>query len=621
MKHQSFREWSREKTPNVILENARSMRKEPTDAEDLLWSNLRNRKLRNHKFRRQQPFEGFILDFYCEECHLGVEVDGEIHQTPEQRTYDKLRDEYLEEFGIRIIRVKNEEVLNDIRSVHTKILAAISTPSPLPLSPGRGVAAGRGEGVQSGEAASDSIVPNGNSNETLKYFRFTGLLQREDWLSPAYVCVDEHGLIQYLSNQPHPDGSAIEAVTGYAIPGFQNAHSHAFQYGMAGLAENHPAGMEDDFWSWREEMYKCALLVGPQEAESIAAMLYAEMLRHGYTHVAEFHYLHHDKDGKHYAHLAEMGERMVAAAKAAGIKITLVPVFYQKSNFGQNPQPRQRRFISKTVEDYFKLLEASGASVKSYDHARLAMSIHSLRAVDFADIKRVVEQAPKNLPIHMHVAEQKKEVEECMAFCGQRPMQWLLENLPLNDRFHLVHATHLDDNELNKLSFSGAHIVLCPSTEGNLGDGIFRMKEFYESGGHWSIGTDSHIGLNPWEEFRMIDYRQRLVTNKRNTFRDDAGKYLICEAWASGRSAMGISATDHFTPGQPLDALVIDAASPLINATSLHNLIATLVYTGDSSCHFGTLVNGHWVVKHQHHHDFIRIRQKFLSAMIHLKNR
>ena len=197
------------------------------------------------------------------------------------------------------------------------------------------------------------------SSNQIKYFRFEGLLQREGWLAPAYVGVDKDGLIRYLSNKPQPDGSAIEAVLGYALPGFQNGHSHAFQYAMAGLAENHPQGVEDDFWTWREEMYKCALLVGPEEAEAIAAMLYAEMLRHGYTHVAEFHYLHHDKDGKPYANLAEMGERMVAAAKSAGIKITLVPVFYQKGGFGLEPQPRQRRFISKTVDDYLKLLDAS----------------------------------------------------------------------------------------------------------------------------------------------------------------------------------------------------------------------------------------------------------------------
>lgn len=457
--------------------------------------------------------------------------------------------------------------------------------------------------------------------ERLKYFRFEGLLQREGWLSPAYVGSDKNGVIQYLSNTPPSEGSAIEAVTGYALPGFQNAHSHAFQYAMAGLAENHPNGIEDDFWTWREEMYKCALLVGPDEAEAIAAMLYAEMLRHGYTGVAEFHYLHHDKDGKPYSNLSEMGERMLAAAKSAGIKITLVPVFYQKGGFGLDPQPRQRRFISKTVDDYLKLFEASKSAIKNYGDSRLGFSVHSLRAVELKDIVQTFRQGPLDLPFHLHVAEQKKEVVDCLAYCGKRPMQWLIENLPVDERFHLVHATHLDDVELKGLAASKANVVLCPSTEGNLGDGIFRMKEYNQAGGHWSIGTDSHIGLNPLEEFRMIDYRQRLVTNLRSTFKVDGAKYLINESIASGRKAMGLDWKDHFAMGQPLDAVVIDAKSPLIMTSSLKNLLSTIVYTGDVSCHLGTLVNGRWIVKQQIHADHLAIRQKFIAAMKNLKSR
>jgi formimidoylglutamate deiminase len=457
--------------------------------------------------------------------------------------------------------------------------------------------------------------------EVLKYFRFNALLQSEDWLSPAYVGVTTDGLIQYLSNQAPPDGSALEAVTGYALPGFQNSHSHAFQYAMAGLAETHPVAIDDDFWTWREEMYKLAQLIEPDEAEAIAAMLYAEMLRHGYTHVAEFHYLHHDKDGKAYHQLAEMGERMVAAAMTAGIKITLIPVFYQKGGFGLEPQQRQRRFISRTPEDYLKLLEASKLAVRNYNGARLGFSVHSLRAVELYDVVKTFEQGPRDLPFHIHVAEQRREVSDCLAFCGRRPMQWLLENLPVNERFQLVHATHLDDKELSGVTASGASVVLCPSTEGNLGDGFFRMKEFYESGGHWSIGTDSHIGLSPLEEFRMIDYRQRLLTNKRNTFTADAGKYLLNKACDSGRKAMGLTMKDHFTLGQPLDTVVIDAKSPLVAATSLKNLLSTIVYAGDASCNLGTMVNGKWVVSGQRHGDLPAIRQKFVAAMAKLGNR
>lgn len=447
----------------------------------------------------------------------------------------------------------------------------------------------------------------------------TALLQKEGWLSQPTVGVDEKGIIRYLSEQPL-DG-AIENIEGFALPGFQNAHSHAFQYAMAGLAENHPGGTNDDFWTWREEMYKCALSVDPDQAEAIAAMLYAEMARVGYTHVAEFHYLHHDKDGQHYSNLAEMGERMIAAAKLAGIKITLVPVFYQKGNFGQDPQPRQRRFISKTVDEYFTLLNASAKATKNYENASIALSIHSLRAVDFEDIKNTYQLAPASLPIHIHVAEQKKEVNDCLAYSGKRPMQWLLENLPLNERFHLVHSTHLDDSELNALASSKANVVLCPSTEGNLGDGFFRMKEFAKLGGHWSIGTDSHIGLNPLEEFRMIDYRQRLLTNQRNTFEGDAAAYLVKESIASGRKAMGMESANHFEIGKPFDAVVFNAKSHLLAETSTKNRLATILYTSDSNRVLGTIVNGKWVVKNGHHINGRMIKDNFSKAMKDLKNR
>ncbi len=453
----------------------------------------------------------------------------------------------------------------------------------------------------------------------MKYFRFDSLLQNNGWVSPAFVSVDEKGLIQNLTSEK-PEGE-VETIDGFALPGFQNSHSHAFQYAMAGLAENHPTGVDDDFWTWREEMYKCALSVEPDHVEAIAAILYAEMLRVGYTHVAEFHYLHHSKDGKPYSNLAEMGERLIAAAKTAGIKITLVPVFYQKGNFGQDPQPRQRRFISKTVDAYFQLLEASRNVLKNYADASLGLSVHSLRAVDLDDVKTTFNQGPKDLPFHLHVSEQKKEVSDCLAFCNRRPMQWLLENLPVNERFHLVHSTHLNDDELKSLAKSKANVVLCPSTEGNLGDGIFRMKEYVRLGGHWSIGTDSHIGLNPLEEFRMIDYRQRLVTNHRNTFEGDAASYLVNESIASGRKAMGATSSNNFEVGKPFDAVVFNSKSHLLSETSEKNRLASILYTSDSSRIIGSIVNGKWVTKNGHHNNGRIIKDNFTKAMRELKNR
>jgi len=455
--------------------------------------------------------------------------------------------------------------------------------------------------------------------EVVQYFAFTSMWQREGWTGPICAGVSADGIVRDLVTDA-PAGAPVEHVEGFALPAFQNAHSHAFQYAMAGLAENHPTGLADDFWTWREEMYKCALTVDPDQAEAIAAMVYAEMVRVGYGHVAEFHYLHHDRNGKPYAHLAEMGERMVAAAATAGIKITLVPVFYQRGGFGMEPQERQRRFISKTVDDYLKLLDASAQIVKKYEHAMLGCSVHSLRAVEMDDICRTVEQSPK-VPFHLHAAEQLKEISDCLAYTGQRPVQWVLDHLSIDSRFHVVHATHLDDAEVKGLAASGARVVLCPSTEGNLGDGIFRMKEFVKAGGRWSIGTDSHIGLNPLEELRMIDYRQRLLTHQRNTFEGDAAAYLINESVTSGRDAMGVRSSNHFGVGQPLDAVVYNAKSHLVAETSEKHRLATLLYTSDSSRLLGTIVDGAWVVRQQHHRRGENIKEAFSKAMRAIKNR
>lgn len=454
-----------------------------------------------------------------------------------------------------------------------------------------------------------------NQEIPLRYFCFTGLYTKKGWVMPAYVGVDESGIVRYLSEDPPEPGIGAEIVQGFVLPGFQNAHSHAFQYAMTGDAEIHPRGIEDNFWTWREAMYRCALSVDPEQAEAIAAMLYAEMLRNGYTHVAEFHYLHHDKTGRPYSNIAEMGERMIAAARTAGIRITLIPVFYQKSGFGRPPVENQRRFIFDSPTEYLKLVRESMRICRYYPFATSGFGVHSLRAVDGNDIKSTYADGPKGLPFHLHVAEQRKEVADCLAYTGLRPMRWVLSNLPINENFYLVHSTHLDDTELSDLAVSKANVVLCPSTEGNLGDGIFRMKEYTKMGGEWCIGTDSHIGLDPLEEFRMIDYRQRLVSNLRSTFEGDAAGYMINTAQVRGRLAMGRSTKDHFEIGQPFDAVVYNSRSPRLATAAKENLLSVLIYHGNSSMAMGTIVAGQWVVKNQRHIGFEGIRDAFVQTM------
>ncbi|MFK8038864.1 MAG: formimidoylglutamate deiminase [Crocinitomicaceae bacterium] len=459
----------------------------------------------------------------------------------------------------------------------------------------------------------------------MKTFQFKGLLQHDKWISPAYVKVDENGDIISVSDDIDIEALPIK-LNVYAIPGFQNAHSHAFQYAMAGLAETHKGGEKaDDFWSWREAMYHLALSISPDDLEAIATMLYSEMLRHGYTSVAEFHYVHHQKDGQVFENLSEMGERLVLAAKKVGISITLVPIFYQKGGFGKPASSGQKRFISKDIDTYYKLLEASKKSAELYENANLAIGIHSMRGVEPELIKKVAAEGPQDLPFHIHISEQLKEIEDSIQYLGQRPVEWMLNEINLSDRYHLVHATHLVDDETAGIAKSGANVVLCPSTEGNLGDGIFPLKKFQNYDGKWSIGTDSHIGLNPFEELRILDYGQRLTSHTRNTFNSksegNSGEYAIKQSLIAGRKAMGNYNGDYFRVGEKLNAVLLDANHPLMSTASIDNLLNTMVYASDSSMQYGTIANGVLLIRSGQHINQSEIYSDFNKTIRRINNR
>ncbi|MBL4861849.1 MAG: formimidoylglutamate deiminase [Crocinitomicaceae bacterium] len=457
----------------------------------------------------------------------------------------------------------------------------------------------------------------------MKQYFFKGLLQNDGWKSNVLIRVDEKGIITSIEEEA--SSSKGGRVDGYALPGFQNAHSHAFQYAMAGLAEVHNVShTSDDFWSWREAMYQLALSVSPDQMEHIAAMLYAEMARHGYTNVAEFHYVHHDKNGSPFDNLAEMGSRMIAAAQSAGMGITLVPIFYQKGGFGKAPNDRQRRFISPDIDSYLNLLASSSEACKYYDGANVGIGIHSMRGVEPNDIAELAKSGPQKLPFHILISEQLKEIEDSLAYLKKRPVEWLLDNVELNDRYHLVHATHLTSAETQGIAKCQANVVICPSTEGNLGDGLFPLNEFQSKGGNWSIGTDSHVGLNPLEELRILDYGQRLITHKRNTFTSEkegnSGKYAVNMATITGRKAMNNFTTEFFKVGERLNASIIDASSPLLATCSLENLTSSIVYTADATHQWGTIVNG-VMMKDGKSENYDKIKSKFLETLHELKNR
>jgi len=327
------------------------------------------------------------------------------------------------------------------------------------------------------------------------------------------------------------------------LPGLGNVHSHGFQRGMAGLTE-YRGPEADNFWSWRELMYRFVGRMTPDDLEAITAQAYVEMLECGFTRVGEFHYVHHDPAGKAYANCAEMAVRVAAAAASTGIALTLLPVFYAHGNFGGvAPTAGQRRFIND-VDGFARLLEASRAAVAKLADAIVGVAPHSLRAVGPEELKSLLELAPTG-PVHIHAAEQTKEVDDCIAWSGARPVQWLLENSAIDARWCLVHATHMTDDEIPRLARSGAVAGFCPVTEANLGDGIAPAAPFIAAGGTFGIGTDSNVLISAREELRSLEYSQRLRDRARNVLAAQSahstGRTLFAHAQRGGARALGVS--------------------------------------------------------------------------------
>ncbi|WP_068092380.1 formimidoylglutamate deiminase, partial [Novosphingobium rosa] len=338
-----------------------------------------------------------------------------------------------------------------------------------------------------------------------------------------------------------------------ALPGLPNLHSHAFQRGMAGFAEV-TGDSADSFWTWREVMYRFLARLSPEDMRAIAAMAYVEMLESGFTRVGEFHYLHHDPQGAPYSDCAEMAGAVAQAAQETGIALTLLPVFYAHAGFGgQAPGAGQRRFIH-TLDGFARMREAASRLLAGQPDAVLGVAPHSLRAVTPGELGELVRQAPGG-PVHIHIAEQTREVDDCLAWSGQRPVAWLLDHADVDARWCLVHATHMTVAETRALAATGAVAGLCPITEANLGDGLFPALEFMAAGGRWGVGSDSNVLIDAAEELRWLEYGQRLVQRRRNLHAQKPGAHtgdaLLGSALAGGAQALGGQAA--LAAGAPAD--------------------------------------------------------------------
>lgn len=380
------------------------------------------------------------------------------------------------------------------------------------------------------------------------------------------------------------------------LAGMPNVHSHAFQRAMAGLTEHRssPVGgvspQEDNFWSWREVMYRFLERLTPEHIEIIAQAFYIELLKSGYTAIGEFHYLHHDAAGNPYDNPAELSERIISAAYNTGIHLTLLPVLYQTSNFGGIPAVAgQRRFLHST-DAFLKLIDC----LKKHQDIVLGIAPHSLRAVPAEALAEIVKLSG---PIHIHAAEQTKEVDDCLAWSGKRPVEWLFDNHDINERWCLIHSTHLTLNETLALAKSGAVAGLCPSTEANLGDGIFPAEAYLHASGHFGIGSDSHISVNPFEELKLMEYAQRLHQRRRNVLCTEktpsVGRTLYTRAVAGGRQALGI--------GDRADLIAIDCSAPLLQGKQFDTLLDTLIFGVAQPKITDVYVAGNHIIKNGYH--------------------
>jgi formimidoylglutamate deiminase len=409
---------------------------------------------------------------------------------------------------------------------------------------------------------------------------------------------------------------------GWNLPGIANLHSHAFQRAMAGLAERRSdAGAHlgardqhaDSFWTWRETMYRFAARFDPDTLQAVAAQLYVEMLEAGYTAVCEFHYLHHAPDGSSYEDPAAMSRALIAAARETGIRLTLLPVLYMTGGFDGRPLSERQRRFRHDADGYLRLLEVLRS--ESDDRLRVGCALHSLRAVPADAMAAVVAALPADARIHVHIAEQIGEVQDCLAIRDARPVEWLLANAPVDARWTLVHATHLDDAEIAGIARSGATVAICPTTEANLGDGLFPLSAFLDAGGRWGIGSDSHISVSPVEELRWLEYGQRLATRHRN-IAVVAGTVSVGATLLHGVTASAVQATGFEDVSD--DRIVLDADAPILAGATADDVVDRWIFSGNRSVVREVMVAGEMPVREGRHRDREAIVARYRNAMARL---
>ncbi|WP_339031638.1 formimidoylglutamate deiminase [Bradyrhizobium symbiodeficiens] len=433
------------------------------------------------------------------------------------------------------------------------------------------------------------------------------------WANDVQVVITAGAIAAVTAGVQPAAGDERHAI---ALPGLASLHSHAFQRGMAGLAELR-GDSTDTFWTWRETMYRFALAMTPDDVAAVATLLYVEMLEQGFTRVGEFHYLHHDRDGAPYADAAEMAARIAQAAEASGIALTLLPSFYAHGSFGgAAPHDGQRRFIC-SVDRFAELLIASRKAISALPGANIGIAPHSLRAVTPDELAAIIPLANGG-PVHIHAAEQVKEVEDCLAWSGRRPVQWLLEHAPVDRLWCIIHATHMTGEEVVAFAKSGAVAGLCPITEASLGDGIFPAREFLGAGGTFGVGTDSNVLVGVADELRQLEYGQRLTHRERNVLSSGAGRStgrtLFDHALAGGAQALAQPMVG-LVPGARADIVTLDTTHPSLSGRADDAAIDGWIFAASSGAIDCVWAGGHKVVEAGHHRLRQTARERFNAAV------
>ncbi|MFK4485167.1 formimidoylglutamate deiminase [Bradyrhizobium sp. USDA 336] len=442
---------------------------------------------------------------------------------------------------------------------------------------------------------------------------FASALLPSGWANDVQVVITAGAIAAVTPGVAPAAGDERHAI---ALPGLASLHSHAFQRGMAGLAELR-GDSTDTFWTWRETMYRFALAMTPDDVAAVATLLYVEMLEQGFTRVGEFHYLHHDRDGSPYADPAEMAARIAQAAEASGIALTLLPSFYAHGSFGgAAPHAGQRRFIC-SVDQFAALMTASRQAISALPGANIGVAPHSLRAVTPDELAAIIPLTEGG-PVHIHAAEQVKEVEDCLAWSGRRPVQWLLEHAPVDQRWCLIHATHMTSEEVTAFAKTGAVAGLCPITEASLGDGTFSAREFVDAGGSFGVGTDSNVLIGAADELRQLEYGQRLKHRQRNVLSGGAGRStgrsLFDGALAGGARALAQPAIG-LVPGARADIITLDTAHPSLAGRAQDAIIDGWIFAAGGAAVDCVWASGRKVVEGGQHGLRQAARERFNASM------